>query len=334
MRSFLSRAITLGGLAMAVAGCAASNGTALPPGSSANGSGGDQGNIVSNSTGTAAIRFVHGSPDAGPIDVCVDGTFLATDVTYGKVSPFYIVAGAVAHVVSIYAYVAGDTTNSACGSNYVTPNASPAKGTDGNPLEVAVTPASNVRTSVVIAGTVANKTLTAANITTAAATALNLSTPIQPSVFIVFASPAHATAAAGYFNPSATSTGTAANTAVALTASTAFKSTLAVAAASLPGFASSPGVGIGFYTAATTATTTPTGCVYPGKLLTATTTPPADPACSTVNSVDASDGNNVLPYTPDNDYLLTLFVIDGPTAAPNSGKAEIVGAFDSTTLGY
>jgi hypothetical protein len=69
-------------------------------------------------------------------------------------------------------------------------------------------------------------------------------------------------------------------------------------------------------------------------LLTATTTPPADPACSTVNSVDASDGNNVLPYTPDNDYLLTLFVIDGPTAAPNSGKAEIVGAFDSTTLGY
>jgi len=328
MRSFLSRATALGVLAMAVAGCAASNGTALPATSTANEAGGAQGNINGISTGTAAVRFVHGSPDAGPVDICVDGQFLATNVKYGTVSSFYIVTGAVPHAVSVYAYTAGDVTNSACGSNPANPSV--ALGTDGKPLEASVTPASNVRTSIVVAGSVAKNDLTAANITTAAAAALNLSTPLQPSALIVFASPSNASLAAGYFNPNATSTGTAANTAVDFTTSGtatkfAFKGTQSVAAASLPAFASSTGVGIAFYAAAYATPTTPTGCLYAGKV-------PAMPnaACSTTNGVDTSDVNNVLPYTTDNDYLLTAFVVDSTTA----GKPEIIGAYDPITLGF
>gem|GEM_PF-3736606 len=335
MRSFLSRATALGVLAMAVTGCVASNGTALPPTSTANNGGGAQGNINGISTGTAAIRFVHGSPDAGPVDICVDGQFVATNVAYKTVSSFYIVTGAVPHAISVYAYTAGDITNSACGSNPA--NTAPALGTNGAPLEASVTPASNVRTNIVIAGTVAKGTLIAANITTAAAAALNLSTPIQPSVLMVFASPTNASLSAGYFNPNATSSGTPANTAVDFTSGTpaaatkfAFKGTQTVAASALPAFASSPGVGYALYTAATATPTTPTGCLYAGKVPTA-----PNAACATTNAIDASNVNDVLPYTSDNDYLLTAFVIDGPQA-PNAdaGKPEIVGAFDPITLGY
>jgi hypothetical protein len=319
---------------MAVAGCAASNGTALPPSSTANGDGGAQGSVNGISTGTAAVRFVHGSPDAGPVDICVDGVFLATNVAYKTVSGFYIVTGAVPHAVSVYAYVAGDVTNSACGSNPENP--SPAIGSDTHPLVASVTPASNVRTSIVIGGTVAKNTLTASNITTAAAAAINLSTPIQPSVLFVFASPTNPSLSAGYFNPSATSSGTAANTAVNYTSGTpaaatkfAFKGTLSVAAASLPAFASSTGVGIGFFASTTAAPTVPEGCLYAGKV---PTVPNA--ACSTTNGVDTADVNDVLPYTTDNDYLLSVFVVDGPQAAPNSGKPELIGAYDPITLGY
>jgi len=326
MRSFLSRATALGVLAMAVAGCAASNGTALPPSSTVNSVGGAQGSINGISSGTAAVRFVHGSPDAGPVDICVDGHFLATNVVYKTVSGFYILTGAVPHAVSIYAYVSGDITNDACGSN--TNNPAPAIGTDGRPLETSVTPASNVRTSVVVGGSVATNTLTSANITTVAAGALNVSTPIVASVLFYPASPSNPSIAAGYFNQNV-STGNP----VALTytdyasgaPSTATKFTYKTSAVlSLPGFAAAPNVGLGFYVATTAAPTTPTGCVYVGKVQTNAT-------CTNIApSPDAGNANDVLPYPTDNDYLLTLFAVDSATA----GKPAIIGAYDPITLGY
>jgi len=334
MRSFLTRATALGVFAMAVAGCAASNGTALPPTSTANNGGGAQGSINGISTGTAAVRFVHGSPDAGPVDICVDGTFLATNVTYGTVSSYYIVTGAVPHVVSVYAYVKGDTTNAPCGSNSVTPNTTPVTGSNGVLLETSVTPASNVRTSIVVAGSVANGTLTKSNIVVAAAPALNISTPIQPTVFVVAASPANSSIAFGYFNPSVTGSGTAANTPVDFTTTTAgvtaatkfaFGGTGTVAATSLPAFASATGVGIGFFAATYTAPLVPLNCLYAGAVPTT-----SNPACTASTAADKTNKNDVLPYTTSNDYLLEAFVVDGPTGS----KAEVIGAYDPTTLGY
>jgi len=326
MRSLFSRAIALGVVAMAVAGCAVSNGTALPPTSTANSVGGAQGSINGISTGTAAVRFVHGSPDAGPVDICVDGHFLATNVAYKTISGFYILAGGVPHAVSIYAYVSGDITNDACGSN--TNNPSPAIGTDGRPLEASVTPTANVRTSVVVGGSVATHTLTSANITTVAAAALNVSTPIVASVLFYPASPSNTSIAAGYFNQNASTGVPVALTYTDYTSGTpaaatkyAYKTSAALA---LPGFAAAPGVGLGFYVATTAAPTTPTGCVYVGKVQT-------DATCTNIAPApDASNANDVLPYPTDNDYLLTLFAVDSATA----GKPAIIGAYDPITLGY
>jgi hypothetical protein len=321
---------------MAVTGCVASNGTALPPTSSANNSGGAQGSINGISNGTAAVRFVHGSPDAGNVDICVDNQFLAVNVPYETISKFFILAAGVPHEVSVYSSTATDPNkvlppasqtdfaNGQCTANQF----GPAVGTNGAPLVATVTPTANIRTSVVIGGSVATKTLTAANITTVTAAALNISTPIVASVLFYEASPSNTSISAGYFNQNASSGVPVALTYTDYTSGTpvaatkyAYKSS---ATLTIPGFAASPGVGLGFYVATTAAPTTPTGCVYVGKNQTNAT-------CTNIApSPDGSNANDVLPYPSDNDYLLTLFAVDSATA----GKPAIIGAYDPTTLGF
>lgn len=53
------------------------------------------------STGQTELRVVHGSPDAGPVDIFVDSSSAATAVTYGTVSGFNNVTSGT-HTITIY----------------------------------------------------------------------------------------------------------------------------------------------------------------------------------------------------------------------------------------
>ncbi len=305
MRSLFSRVAALSVMAVSVAGCAGSNGTALPPGGPFTGSGGAQGNIVSNSTGTAAVRFVNGSPDAGAIDLCVDGSIVVANSAYKAVSTFYTtLAGAVAHSLTVYVHSAANVANGACSGTIL-------KTASGIPQVTSFTPASNVRTTVVLAGTKAASTL---SLVTAAAPALNLSTPIGPGGLFIAASPANAALAFGSFNAT-TGIGAAASS-----ASVAYKAT---AALTVPAYAASAGVA--YYVATTAAATTPTASLYAGAVPAV-----AVPSAAQANAADAADTSDVQPYVPKNDYFLTVVAVDGAAGTP----PQLIGAYDPITLGY
>jgi hypothetical protein len=49
---------------------------------------GGGGSTTPNTTGKAMVRFINGSPDAGAVDVLVNGTIVASDVAYGQITAY------------------------------------------------------------------------------------------------------------------------------------------------------------------------------------------------------------------------------------------------------
>jgi hypothetical protein len=85
---------------------------------------------------TAEVRVVHGSPDAGPVTVSVDGKPLLTDFLYGTVTPYvalkpgtYTLAVTTAGkaTVSLKAAVAGGKFYTVVATGELAPKASPRK---------------------------------------------------------------------------------------------------------------------------------------------------------------------------------------------------------------
>jgi len=329
MRSLFSRAIALGVVAMAVAGCAVSNGTALPPTSTANSVGGAQGSINGISNGTAAVQFVHGSPDAGSVDLCVDGQFAVIGATFKTFTTFYIYAAGVPHEISVYSHTAVDPNNvllpaqttdllnGSCSNNQfgvlVLANGHQAVG--------SFTPTANVRNTLVIAGTNAKNTVQFV-LATAAAT---IPSALAPAALFINASPANPKLAAGWFNATTgagevASATTFALPAVAATATAAAQPTFG--ALTIPTYAGTGGVA--YYVAKTSSTTTPLASVYAG-------TPPAAavPSAAQATAADTSNTGNLLPFVPKNDYLLTAVAVDQVSGVP-----LVIGHYDSITLGF
>lgn len=59
--------------------------------------------VVAGAAGNSYIRFVGGSPDAGSVDVYVDGSAMVTSAGYGTITPFHRVNSGY-HNVTIYAH--------------------------------------------------------------------------------------------------------------------------------------------------------------------------------------------------------------------------------------
>ena len=71
--------------------------------------------------GNTEIRFVHGSADAGTVDVGIDSATVATNVTYGTVSKYFTENALAGGSHTIYVYPAGnDTTSSALATTSLT----------------------------------------------------------------------------------------------------------------------------------------------------------------------------------------------------------------------
>ncbi len=63
---------------------------------------------------TAVLRLVNGSPDLGAVSMYVNGTPIFTNITYGQITPFYLVSSGTAYTINVYA--AGTT-----GPDLITP---------------------------------------------------------------------------------------------------------------------------------------------------------------------------------------------------------------------
>jgi hypothetical protein len=305
MRSLFTRLAALSVVAIAVAGCAGSSGTALPAAGAPN-TGGGAGLPISGSNGTGAIRFVHGSPDAGNVDICFDSKVVASNVAYKTISSYSIVTGGVAHSV-----IVTTTANAGTGA----PGGCSVTNTFPALFAGSVSPTSNVRTTVVIAGTVAKKNLQVLTFSAPAAPVV-LGTP---QIVINHASPsAPATVAAGYFNAT-TGLGEA-----SLTTALAFKGTFSTSA--VPAVGAQTGAGIAFYVATTAAATTPLASLYAGTLPAAPV-----PSAADANTADSKNTNNLIPF-PASDYILNAFAIDAP--AGGTSPAIVIGTYDPITYGF
>jgi hypothetical protein len=69
--------------------------------------------IISGAAGNSYVRFVAGSPDAGPVDVYLDGSAMVSAQAYGSITPFHRVNTG-SHSVTIYA--AGSDTGAGLAS--------------------------------------------------------------------------------------------------------------------------------------------------------------------------------------------------------------------------
>lgn len=52
---------------------------------------GGSGSTATSSSGNASVRFINGSPDAGPIDVLINGKAVVTNLAYGQISAYQMV---------------------------------------------------------------------------------------------------------------------------------------------------------------------------------------------------------------------------------------------------
>ncbi len=108
MRSPLARLAVVSALAMSVSACSnGTGGTSLPFSGPPNNAGGNTGLLQSGATGSALLRFVHGSPDIGTVDVCVDqasvGGSVSTKIAFKgfTLTPVLIPSG-IAHTIAVY----------------------------------------------------------------------------------------------------------------------------------------------------------------------------------------------------------------------------------------
>jgi hypothetical protein len=108
MRSLLARLAVVSALAVSVSACSnGTGGTSLPFSGPPNNAGGNTGLLQSGATGSALLRFVHGAPDIGTVDICVDqasvGGSVSTKIAFKgfTLSPVVIPSG-IAHTVTVY----------------------------------------------------------------------------------------------------------------------------------------------------------------------------------------------------------------------------------------
>jgi hypothetical protein len=108
MPSHLARLAALSALALSLSACSNGvGGTSLGFSSPPNGSGGGTGLLQAGANGSALLRFVHGAPDIGTVDICIDqasvsGT-VSTNIKYKNATlvPLTIPSG-IAHTISVY----------------------------------------------------------------------------------------------------------------------------------------------------------------------------------------------------------------------------------------
>ncbi|HEY1726909.1 MAG TPA: DUF4397 domain-containing protein [Candidatus Baltobacteraceae bacterium] len=72
---------------------------------------GGGGSTTPNTTGTASIRFINGSPDAGNIDVLVNGKVVASNVAYAQVSAYTSLTVGTQPLPQVAFVKTGTTTN-------------------------------------------------------------------------------------------------------------------------------------------------------------------------------------------------------------------------------
>ncbi len=85
--------------------------------------GGSGSSVIAGAAGNSYVRFVGGSPDAGAVDVYVDGSALVTATGYGAITPYHRVNSG-SHSVTIY------TAGSDTGSGLATTTFTTGAGTD------------------------------------------------------------------------------------------------------------------------------------------------------------------------------------------------------------
>jgi hypothetical protein len=81
---------------------------------------GGGGSTAPNTSGTASIRFINGSPDAGNIDVLVSGKVVASNVAYGQITAFTSLTVGTSPLPQV-AFVKTGTTTNIFPSNGTTP---------------------------------------------------------------------------------------------------------------------------------------------------------------------------------------------------------------------
>jgi hypothetical protein len=146
----------LGAFAVTMAACTNGSGNSLPFAGPPNNAGGQSGTVQSGSNGTALIRFIQGSPDFGPVDVCIDNIPFGVPYSarsYGSASPLFAIAGGIAHTISVYPGMSGANAGAECAT---------APGPYFGAAAISVTTMSvgnYVRWTVVLGGTSAGKTL-------------------------------------------------------------------------------------------------------------------------------------------------------------------------------
>jgi len=156
MRSLLARLAVLGAFALSLTACSNGSGTSLPFAGGPNNTGGSPGTFQSGSNGLALLRFIHGSPGNGTVDVCVDSQpFGVTNgsASYGTVATgsanngtLYSVPGGIPHTLSVYP---------SQGSSMVGVECPTAPGPYFGVSALAVTtlsPGNNVRWTIVLGG--------------------------------------------------------------------------------------------------------------------------------------------------------------------------------------
>lgn len=294
MRSLFPRLAALSVFAVAIAGCGGSSGTALPAVGSPNNGQASTNQFVANSSGTGAVRFLNGSPDAGNVDICFDRKVVVANLGYRAFSSFSIVPSGIAHTLVVTAAGTGCAQVSAFFNGVVTPGV-------------------NLRNTIVLAGTVAKGDVQVLPFAAPPSPAAGL-----PQVWFGNASPTSpASLVLGNF---IAATGT--NSMVA-TSTFGFNSGFNYKLP-LPASASNSAQGIGFSIGTTVSA--PLASLYAGTIPAV-----AFPTAATANTADPNNTSNQIPSGA-NDVLLDGFVIDAP--AGGTSPALIVGTYDSTALGF
>lgn len=93
-----------------------------------------------STTGTAMIRFINGSPDAGAFDVLVNGKVIASDIVYGQISTYTTQTVGTNPLPQVAFVQTGTQTNIF----------SPASGTQGQTFQLGAAPGTKV--TVVVEG--------------------------------------------------------------------------------------------------------------------------------------------------------------------------------------
>ncbi len=253
--------------------------------------------VSSSSATTASLRVVHGSPDAGSLDVKIDtatGTALLSAAPYGRVGAYASVTVGTHYVEILPA--GGSTASLQCAS----------------PSLVAGT-----RYTIVVAGTAAKGYGTTLGVQCQVFAEPSFSTPSGDYTLAVHhASPAAAAAgnavlSYGPFSPGTSAYQTPAGVASFTSASSNATATGTVATDVATGVTSAPGVGFWFAPQTATAPPTVLGSIRPSQGV-----------AGASGASGTSDTGDLLPTSTLINF--SVYLVDGQ----NGATAQAIGAFD------